>query len=124
MTSLEALRAGSPHPSMRSVEPLLSLRGAGGVSYFTVLAAPAPETYARIDTSIWVLGLGRDPQQLIVRRVDDGGVTDKKGYRHEPETCRGPGEVLVSCTVDEAASGHSLIHHLRRCRTGITPGGQ
>jgi hypothetical protein len=53
---------------------------------FTVLAAPTPKTYARTDTSIWLLGLGNDPQRRIVRRVDDGGVTGKKDYRYEPET--------------------------------------
>jgi hypothetical protein len=108
-----------PHQFMRSMEPLVSQRGAGGVSYFTVLAAPTPKTYARTDTSIWLLGLGKDPQQRIVRRVDDGGVTGKKDYRYEPETSSGPGEIFVYYTVDELEPGRPAIHGLHRCRTGI-----
>jgi len=113
------LPADSPHSFMRSMEPLVSLRGAGGVSYFTVLAAPTTKTYARTDTSIWVLGLGKDPQRRIVRRVDDGGVTGKKDYRYEPETSSGPGEIFVYYTVDKKVPGSATIHGLRRCRTGI-----
>jgi hypothetical protein len=113
------LPANSPHLFMRSMEPLVSLRGAGGVSYFTVLAAPTPKTYARTDTSIWLLGLGKDPQRRLVRRVDDGGVTWKKDYRYEPETSSGPGEIFVYYTVDKKLPGSATIHGLRRCRTGI-----
>jgi hypothetical protein len=108
-----------PHQFMRSMEPLVSQRGAGGVSYFTVLAAPTPKTYARTDTSIWLLGLGKDPQHRIVRRVDDGGVTGKKDYRYEPETSSGPGEIFVYYTVDKLEPGRPAIHGLHRCRTGI-----
>jgi hypothetical protein len=108
-----------PHQFMRSMEPLVSQRGAGGVSYFTVLAAPTPKTYARTDTSIWLLGLGKDPQQRIVCRVDDGGVTGKKDYRYEPETSSGPGEIFVYYTVDKLEPGRPAIHGLHRCRTGI-----
>ena len=116
-----ALPAGTPHPYMRSMEPLVDLRGAGGVSYFTVLAAPTPKTYARTDTSIWLLGLGQAPQQRIVRRVDDGGVTGRKDYRYEPETCSGPGEVFVYySTVDQLEPGKPAVHGLHRCRTGVT----
>jgi hypothetical protein len=104
---------------MRSMEPLVSQRGAGGASYFTVLAAPTPKTYARTDTSIWLLGLGRDPQRRLVRRVDDGGVTGKKDYRYEPETSSGAGEIFVYYTVDKTEPGKPVVHGLRRCRTGI-----
>jgi hypothetical protein len=114
-----ALPAGTPHPYMRSMEPLVDLRGAGGVSYFTALAAPTPKTYARTDTSIWLFGLGKDPQQRIVRRVDDGGVTGKKDYRYEPETSSGPGEIFVYYTADKLEPGRPAIHGLHRCRTGI-----
>jgi hypothetical protein len=122
LTEIATLRlpTGSPHPFMRSMEPLVSLRGAGGVSYFTVLAAPTPQTYARTDTSIWVLGLGKTPQERIVRRVDDGGVTGKKDYRHEPETCAGPGEVFVYYSVEKKEPGKRNVFGLHRCRTGIT----
>lgn len=111
-----------PHQFMRSMEPLVSLRGAGGVSYFTVLAAPTPKTYARTDTSIWLLGLGKDPQRRIVRRVDDGGVTGKKDYRYEPETSSGPGEIFVYYTVDKTKPGHPTLFGLRRARTGVFAG--
>jgi hypothetical protein len=97
----------------------VNLRGAGGVSYFAVLAAPTPKTYARTDTSIWLLGFGKNPQQRIVRRVDDGGVTGVKRYRHEPETCSGPGEVFVYYSVETEVPGKGKIYGLRRCRTGI-----
>ncbi|MBM4093632.1 MAG: EF-hand domain-containing protein, partial [Planctomycetes bacterium] len=113
------LPSNSPHPFMRSMEPLVNLRGAGGVSYFTVLAAPTPKTYARTDTSIWVLGLGKDPQNRIVRRVDDGAVTGIKRYRHEPETCSGPGEVFVYYSVESEEPGKGKIYGLRRARTGL-----
>jgi len=124
LTKIATLRlpADSPHPFMRSMEPLVNLRGAGGVSYFTVLAAPTPQTYARTDTSIWILGLGRTPEQRIVRRLDDGGVTGKKDYRYEPETCSGPGEMFVYYTVDKKEPGKPVVHGLRRCRTGILEG--
>jgi hypothetical protein len=118
------LPANSPHPFMRSMEPLVSLRGAGGASYFSVLAAPTPKTYARTDTSIWVLGLGKDEKNRIVRRVDDGGVTGKKDYRYEPETSSGPGEIFVYYTVDKIEPGRPVIYGLRRCRTGIFAGEQ
>lgn len=71
-----------------------------------------------------MLGLGKDPQQRIVRRVDDGGVTGKKDYRYEPETCSGLGEIFVDYTVDKTESGKPAIHGLRRCRTGIFAGQQ
>lgn len=121
MTKIAALKLPErcPHQFMRSMEPLVNLRGAGGVSYFTVLAAPTPKTYARTDTSIWVLGLGKDMQRRIARRVDDGGVTGEKDYRYEPETCSGPGEIFVYYTVDTTAPGRPAIHGLRRCRTGL-----
>ena len=121
LTKIATLRlpAVSPHPFMRSMEPLVSLRGAGGVSYFTVLAAPTPQTYARTDTSIWVLGLGKTPQERIVRRVDDGCVTGKKDYRHEPETCSGPGEVFVYYSVERKDLRKRNIFGLHRCSTGI-----
>jgi hypothetical protein len=124
LTRIATLRlpANSPHPFMRSMEPLLDQRGAGGVSYFTVLAAPTPQTYARTDTSIWVLGLGSDSEKRVVRRVDDGGVTDKKDYRYEPETSSGPGEVFVYDTADRVEPGKPTIHALHRCRTGIVRG--
>jgi hypothetical protein len=109
----------SPHQFMRSMEPLVNQRGAGPVSYFTVLAAPTPQTYARTDTSIWVLGLGRTAQERIVRRVDEGGITGRKDYRHEPETCSGPGEVFVYYSVENRKPGKRNIFGLRRCRTGI-----
>jgi hypothetical protein len=117
------LPANSPHPFMRSMEPLVSHRGAGGASYFTVLAAPTPKTYARTDTSIWLLGLGNDPQRRIVRRVDDGGVTGKKDHRYEPETSSGTGEIFVYYTVDKTEPGKPAIHGLRRCRTGVFASG-
>jgi hypothetical protein len=109
----------SPHQFMRSMEPLVDLRGAGGVSYFTVLAAPTPKTYARTDTSIWVFGFGKDPQNRVVRRVDDGGLTGIKRYRHEPETSSGPGEVFVYYSVETEEPGKGKIYGLRRARTGI-----
>jgi hypothetical protein len=67
----------------------------------------------------WLLGLGKNPQQRIVRRVDDGGVTGEKDYRYEPETSSGPGEIFVYYTVDKLESGRPAIHGLHRCRTGI-----
>jgi hypothetical protein len=83
------------------------------------VAAPTPKTYARTDTSIWILGLGSDPQRRLVRRVDDGGVTGKKDYRHEPETCSGPDEVFVYYSVEKKEPGRRTIFGLHRCRTGI-----
>jgi hypothetical protein len=90
---------------------------------FAVLAAPTPKTYARTDTSIWLLGLGNDPQRRIVRRVDDGGVTGKKDHRYEPETSSGTGEIFVYYTVDKTEPGKPAIHGLRRCRTGVFASG-
>jgi hypothetical protein len=118
-TSTLKLPEKCPHQFMRSMEPPVSLRGAGGASYFIVLGAPTPKTYARTDTSIWVLGLGNDPQHRIVRRVGDGGITGTKDYRYEPETTTGPGEVFVYYTVDTNVADKRPIHGLHRCRTGI-----
>jgi hypothetical protein len=102
---------------MLSVEPLVSLRGAGGGLYFTVLADPTPETYPRTDTSIWVLGVGRDPQQLIVRRLDDGAVMGQAARRLDPESFVGEREAFVYYTL--TGEGAAQLH---RCRTGITKG--
>lgn len=122
LTKIATLRLpeASPHQFMRSMEPLVSQRGAGGVSYFTVLAAPTPQTYARTDTSIWVFGLGKTQEERIVRRVDDGGVTGKKDYRHEPETSSGPNELFVYYSVEKKEPGKRNIFGLHRCRTGIS----
>jgi hypothetical protein len=54
--------------------------------------------------------------------VDDGGVTGKKDYRYEPQTCSGPGEIFVYFTVDKKEPGKPVIHGLRRARTGIFAG--
>jgi hypothetical protein len=79
----------------------------GAAVAFTAMAAPTPKTYARTDTSICLFGLGRDSRQRLVRRVDDGGVTGRKDYRYEHESCSGPGEILVYYTVDAPDPGNA-----------------
>lgn len=61
-------------------------------------------------------------EKRLVRRVDEGGVSGKKDYRYEPETCGGPGEVFVYYTVDVMEDGKPARFGLRRCRTGVFAG--
>jgi hypothetical protein len=86
----------------------------GGVSYFALLARQARDR--NTPGGIWVLGLGTDPANRFVRRVDDGAPAAGSGVRLEPEPWLGRREVYVYCNYYDPATGR---HGLRRAATGI-----
>jgi hypothetical protein len=67
--------------------------------------------------SIWVLGLGKDPANRFVRRVDHGAATGAPTVVLEPEPFVGKHEVFVYYNFFDRAKGR---HGLRRAATGIT----
>jgi arylformamidase len=67
------LPAAAPYRYISSPETIAPATGVGGVSYFALLAREGKDR--NTPGSIWVLGLGTDPDNRFARRVDDGGVT-------------------------------------------------
>jgi hypothetical protein len=63
-----------------------------------------------------VLGLGKDPANRFVRRVDHGAATDAPTVVLEPEPFVGRNEVFVYYNFFDRANGQ---HGLRRAATGI-----
>lgn len=104
------LPADAPHHTLKSIEPVNGGRGAFGRSYFTVQAGDDADS----DTSIWLFGFDAAGRHLV-RRLDDGGVTDQSARRLDPESLVGRDELIVYYT--RLVPGRS---ELRRCRTGVT----
>ena len=102
------LPAGNTHKYIFSTEILAPQTGIGGVTYFAVNAADVNE-WSGGDRSIWVLGLGTDPNKRFVRRVDDGALTGVASGRLEPEPYT---------ATDQAFVFYSYFG-LRRAATGI-----
>lgn len=103
------LPAGVAHPQLKSCEPVNGGRGAFGRSWFTAQGGDDKDR----DTSIWLIGFDRDGDH-IVRRLDDGAVTQTTARRLDPESLVGEHELFVYYT--RVASGGS---ELRLCRTGV-----
>ncbi|MBN8457255.1 MAG: alpha/beta hydrolase fold domain-containing protein [Verrucomicrobia bacterium] len=105
-----ALPAAAPHQTLKSVEPVNGGRGAFGKSYFTIQAGDDKDK----DTSIWLFGFSPDGRHLI-RRLDDGALTNKPARRLDPESYIGEHELFVYYNL--VGDGPSQLH---RCRTAIT----
>jgi hypothetical protein len=99
----------APHQRLKSVEPVNGGNGAFGKSYFTVQAGDDGDP----DTSIWLFGFDLNGKH-VVRRLDDGLNTGKRGRRLDPESLVGRTELFVY---------YSLIgqspSQLRLVRTGV-----
>jgi hypothetical protein len=110
------LPADAPHPQLKSCEPVNGGRGAFGRSWFTAQGGDDKDP----DTSIWLLGFDKHGHH-IVRRLDDGAITDNPARRLDPESLVGDRELFVYYTL--AGDGPSQLH---RCRAGIDgrPGNQ
>ncbi len=109
------LPADAPHKFISSPETIASATGVGGVSYFAMLAREAKDR--NTPGSIWVLGLGNDPANRFVRRVDHGVATGAPTVVLEPEPFVGKNELFVYYNFFDRARGQ---HGLRRAATGIT----
>jgi hypothetical protein len=104
----------APHKFISSPETIASATGVGGVSYFSLLARESKDR--NTPGSIWVLGLGKDPANRFVRRVDHGAATGAPTVVLEPEPFVGKSEVYVYYNFFDRAQGQ---HGLRRAATGI-----
>jgi hypothetical protein len=102
------LPAGTTHKYIFSTEILSPATGIGGVTYFTLNAADVND-WRGGDRSIWVLGLGTDPNKRFVRRVDDGALTGTAAGRLEPEPYTATDQAFVFYN----------NNGLRRAATGI-----
>jgi hypothetical protein len=105
---------GDPHKYISSTEPLQGISSVGGISYFTVLGGTTTNQSNPGDGSLWVLGLGTDPNNRITRRVDEGAVSGNIRPRIEPEPMIGTDEVFLYYN-----SYNGFVGELRRARTGI-----
>ncbi len=103
-----------PHKFISSPETIASASGVGGISYFSLLARESKDR--NTPGSIWVLGLGKDPANRFVRRVDDGSATGAPTVVLEPEPFVGRNEVFIYYNFFDRANGQ---HGLRRAATGI-----
>lgn len=108
------LPADVPHRYISSPETIAPATGIGGVSRFALLAREGRDR--NTPGSIWVLGLGTDPENRLVRRIDDGAVTGVSATVLEPEPFVGQNEVYVYYNYYDAAAGQ---HGLRRAATGL-----
>ena len=106
-----ALPPDAPHKFISSPETIAS---ASGVSYFSLLARESKDR--NTPGSIWVLGLGKDPANRFVRRVDHGSATGTPTVVLEPEPFVGRNEVFIYYNFFDRANGQ---HGLRRAATGI-----
>lgn len=113
----------SPFQYIYSCEPIASETGVNGVSYFSLNATRTAGSNrgetgrAARDGSIWVFGLGKDPANRLVRRVDEGAVSGIQATRYESESFVGAGEVFIYYERKDPQTGRG---ELRRCRTGIS----
>jgi hypothetical protein len=114
-----ALPADAPYRFISSPETTAPATGIGGVSYFALLARESKDRNS--PGGIWVLGLGTDPKNRFVRRVDDGATTRAPAVRMEPEPFVGSKEVFVYYSFFDPISGQ---HGLHRASTGLTKGWQ
>jgi len=106
------LPADAPHKFISSPEPIAPATGLGGVSYIALLARESKDR--NTPGSIWVLGLGKDPANRLVRRVDDGTVP--RASVIEPEPFVGKSEAYIYYNYYDFAGGQ---WGLRRAKTGI-----
>lgn len=104
------LPANSPHPQLKSCEPVNGGRGAFGHSWFTAQGGDDKDA----DTSVWLFGFDKDGRH-IVRRLDEGASQDTRARRLDPETLVGDREVFVYYTLLDGNRSQ-----LRMCHTGVS----
>jgi hypothetical protein len=112
----------SPFKFIYSVEPAAPETGINGASYFTLNATETAQGNrgetgrAAQNGSIWVLGLGRESHNRLVRRLDEGATSGVRTVRYESESMLGQDELFVYYERRNPETGRG---ELRRCRTGI-----
>ncbi len=111
------LPADFPYQFISSPEPIAPATGLGGTSYVALLARQSKDRNS--PGSIWVLGLGADPENRVVRRIDHAANTSTPATVLEPEPYVGATEAYVYYNSFDSATGQ---HGLRRARTGIRKG--
>ena len=105
-----------PYQFISSPEPIAPATGLGGVSYVALLARQSKDRNS--PGSIWVLGLGTDPEKRLVRRVDDTADAARATVL-EPEPYVGAHEAYVYYNYFDPATGQ---HGLRCAKTGLSRG--
>ena len=112
----------SPFKFIYSVEPAAPETGINGVSYFTLNATETAQSNrgetgrAAQNGSIWLLGLGKDPEVRVVRRLDEGATSGIRTVRYESESMLGKDELFVYYERRNPETGRG---ELRRCRAGV-----
>lgn len=108
-----------PYQFISSPEPIAPATGLGGTSYVALLARESKDRNS--PGSIWVLGLGKDPENRVVRRIDHAANLPAPATVLEPEPYVGATEAYVYYNAFDRATGQ---YGLRRAATGIRKGEQ
>ena len=108
-----------PYQFISSPEPIAPATGLGGTSYVALLARESKDRNS--PGSIWVLGLGKDPENRVVRRIDHAANLPAPATVLEPEPYVGAMEAYVYYNAFDRATGQ---YGLRRAATGIRTGEQ
>lgn len=109
------LPAGAPTAHLHSLRPLVGGRGFNGVSYFTCAAQRNDDPLNPGFGAIYLLGLGPDTNNLIVRRLDEGSLDDRLADRRDPKTFVGEREVFCYFSLFDGANNVQL----RLAKTGL-----
>lgn len=114
-----SLPEGETNTWLYSMEPVSGLEGQSGingVSYFSLAANQFDNPYLG-DTSLWLLGLGNNPDGRFCRRVDEGSIPDRPQFRFEPETYLGSHDLFYF--YNENNPVNPLLGQTRVVKTGI-----
>ena len=118
----------SPYKCIYSCEPIAPETGVNGVSYISLNATRTAgrnrgETgRTEKDGSIWVLGLGTESGNRMVRRVDEGAASGIRTTRYEAESMLGAEEVFVYYERRDPETGRGEVR--RRARPRQWPSGR
>lgn len=109
-----ALPQNIPYRFISSPEIIAPVTGVNGASYFTFLARAG--SYRSSAGGIFIAGLGKDNENRLIRRIDDGALNDEAAVRMEPEPFIGKNEIYIYYNFYDFSDG---TQGLRRAATGI-----
>ena len=115
------LPEGETNTALYSIEPVASPRGQTGINgttYFSLAAYQFDDFTHPGDTSLWLLGLGSDPNGRFCRRLDEGSISDKPQTRYEPETYLGTSDLFLFYNIANAVNPE--LGQTRVVKTGIS----